>query len=215
MQMGRSVSFIATALCCTFSAHWCGSAVAQSDHKESGVRSERVSLGRGDFWVIATDDNTLRLVHELDNKLVEQKIIPSPIPAGTIRDIALARFGNRGGGLVAVVKVRLADTVEFWSLTLSGLDHETAEDAISAPAARLMSGHATDQILALSGTRKGTIFTVVVGTMSEKRPGTIDTGTILIDGCPFPTPSNGRIGQFRPTYAPEAFDQPDNALIPK
>lgn len=144
-----------------------------------------------------------------ENSADEQREL---IEAGKIRDIALARFGNRSGGLVAVVKVQVGESVEFWSLTMTRLGPQTAKDAIRAPAALLMKGQAADQVLALSATRKGTIFTVVIGNMSQKRPGAIDAGAILIDGCPFPTPSNGRIGHFRTIYVPKDYDEPDKPI---
>ena len=197
---------------------WCGELAATVNESVS-IRSEPVSLGQGDYFLEFRGTEGLYLDHESGGTTSEWKVKPQVLESEDpskkdtwvedgVCEIALARWSR--GSLVAVVKLCKEEDATFWCLTFPQLEAHLANASDVSPVATVLSkGGRKDRVFALSGSRNPPTVTVVIGTWSRTRPGTIASGTIIIDGCANPGPIHARLGRFKPDYLPESFDRPD------
>lgn len=189
-----------------------------SENEPSAVRSESVSLGDGDYRLVARNRSELLLEHEIGGKVSRWPIeIQKEQPAtgqsdeswgnDEVREIALSRLSR--AALVAVVNVKSRDKDEatFWCLTILNVKEVSAKRAVlTARAGVIAKGSKEDRILALSGNRFLNSITAVMGRWSESQPGAFESGTIFFQGCPSFGSMGGRTGKFKTEYAASPFD---------
>lgn len=189
---------------------------------ESGARvhSQGVSLGRGDYNLVSPNGIDLQLEYSHDGRTVQYQVLPQEMVSkeqlkrgerripigkgGTITEIMLARWHHFS--LVAVVKVGTGPNATFWCLTFNEVGRYKSEQLLRPYAAIAANGTRDDRILAVSGDRDGPAITIVIGKLSAGRPGAIDSGMIVMHGCPNPAAIDARLGHFVPEYKHESYD---------
>jgi hypothetical protein len=182
-------------------------------------RSEPVSLGEGDYFLVLRSSGELFLEHQLRGKTSEWKVKPQQLEStdpsrqnkwreSQICEIALARWSRES--LVAAVKTCDGPDATFWWLTFDKVESHARNSEMAPFAAFMSKGSRDDRILALSGTRSAITVTAVIGKLSTARPGAIESGVIVMHGCPNPGAIDGRIGTFTPAYSAEPYDNSED-----
>lgn len=182
---------------------------------ENLVQSELVSIGHGDYMLIAREKTGLLLRHSslhgtITYTLKPIVIEPSPDqkksqwPNSRIEEIALSRWSRKS--LVAVIKTRALHagrSTSFWFVTFNGtnLPPKHPEQPITQ-VSFICDGSPDDRILAVSGTRNSPAITALIGTWSESADQVLDSGMLAIHGCPSPNAASPLVGHFRPRFLP-------------
>jgi len=176
------------------------------------VASEYVSLGEGDFRLVAEPGKGLVLQHEHGELTQSCIVVPKFVgaepnaAAKTVTEVALARWNRTS--LIALVEMSDGDDATYVCLTFADVDIGGAETMREPTAAIMMHGKRQDKILALSGDRMGPSIVAVIGRLSTTLPGgALDSGQIVFHGCPNPAAVGGRVGSFVPQYVPLEFDR--------
>ena len=144
------------------------------------TKSEPVSLGSGDFRLVARGGRRLVLEHSTHERAIEWEVDPEELKSddasrqdswlsegqnARITEIALSRWSRTS--LVAVVKVSRGSAAAFWCLTFEHTERYNGESTVAPGAALLLKGDAKYQILALSGSRNPPAITALIGKRSK------------------------------------------------
>lgn len=207
----RAVMVLAAVGACARDAG-CG----EPERASRDLRSERVSIGEGDYRLVARGTRKLWLEYfDTDgSKKIEWKVRPTEYKSedksrwdswirdgqvADITEIALSRWCTTS--LVAVVEVSRGMESTYWCLTFEHVERYE-DDGECRPGAAVCFKGSEGRILALSGTRNCPAITVVIGRRSLTNPGAVEAGVILDHWCPSPGFIDARVGRFEPQYAP-------------
>jgi len=176
------------------------------------VKSGPVSLGDGDYVLVARGGHELSLQHVGTDGTSEWSIKPKELQnenvalgvrwpideiGGRITQIVLARWSRPS--LIAVVRISRGEKTEFWCL---GFRHVVAssrgKNELAPRAALAIQGDAEDRVLALSANIDPPAFTIVTGQLSKTNPNAVEQGAIAFEWCGFE--EFARAGRFKPEY---------------
>lgn len=173
-------------------------------------KSAPVSLGDGDYRLIADRTDKISLTYTSKTTSRQWQIKPSPLERETpkllwpddaaphvIRQVVLVR--RKSESLLAVVKTVHEHQVFFWIFELPNIVECDASVKELRPFAVLLSvGRSGERILAVSGDINPPAFTVVTGIISETNPGEIEAGSITFEWCGFV--EYALTGEIKPSY---------------
>lgn len=177
------------------------------------VESNPVSLGNGDYVLVARNGRELSLQLTQAGQTAVWKIVPRPLhsdvaalpdrwgPDGVnarITEITLTRWSRPS--LLAAVKVSRGRETVFWCLSFPHVIRSTeGTEELRPKAVALLKGGPEDRVLALSGSANSPAITLVTGKISKNEPGKIEAGAIAFEWCG--SPEHARVGRFQPDYA--------------
>lgn len=180
-----------------------------SDRNDVYIRSEKVSLGKGEYRILATEDAALTLEltegdsvkkGKIDFQNTEESLgsAQEMRKAHKVTSVALCRWSS--GSLAAVVKLVSESKASFWLVTIERRHlNESKDGCMAAVASPIYRGDSRYRVLAFTGNRQGDTIVVMIGEMSADRPGSIESGCVFFHDCPVGSAKGGVITEFKAT----------------
>jgi len=183
-------------------------AVAFADdasHVEKNVtKSQQVEIGNIAYRAVARDGQSLLLQQTTAGKIQEYGIVFTTVGRNDRKDrngsdspkfkadkynihsIVIDNWSQKS--LVGVLKVSVADKVQFWCFTIKHRQLDAMADAmfVKAEIHFLTEGVPADRVLALSGNTDPPAIAITIGALSETTPNVVENGKFFFDGCGHP-----------------------------
>jgi hypothetical protein len=167
--------------------------------KSSRVVSGPLSFGNGDFFMISSTGETLKLEHRQDSVTRQWEVTPTSAKGklnshsffeGKISQLAIARWSKTS--MIAVVKTVSNNSAKFWAISFPKFSEKCFEEQYFSPKCHFLCEVAIEHdILAVSGTVNSPAYTILVGAISSEAPSKIETGTIFFEPCGFIDEASG------------------------